>query len=183
MKPETVLIEKESRDIFIWGEINYFRIQKAICALKSLVDISLDPINIYINSDGGSLDATIGLLDEMKIIEKKHGVVISTIVHGLAFSCGAFILIWGSKGHRCATRNSGVMLHEISFSLDDDAYEKNARASLFMKKQIDDFKKQCAILCGKKTLLQQKRFYEDLKDSIWLTAKEAKRYGIIDKVL
>lgn len=171
------------RRLYLWGEIKATRIKNIIIAIHRLLNVSNEPIEIYLNTCGGSFDDAIALLDEMDFCKKYYKVDISTVVQGQAYSCGAFILLWGTKGCRCAYKNSSIMLHDVQYSLEDGSYAEHERASSHFTTQIESIKKQAAKLCGKASGIKYKRFCEDLKNSIWFTAAEAKRYGLIDRVL
>lgn len=134
-----------------------------------------DIITIYINSPGGSVYDGLGLYDIIQIIKSK-GIIVRTINIGKAASMASILLMCGTKGYRESTENSSVMIHEISTweygktpEIRDATEELNR-----LQKTIDEIiskhsDPKLIDLCSRKDL--------------WLSAKDAIEYNIIDKIL
>ena len=138
---------------------------------------SSDPgkdISIYINSPGGSVYAGYGIYDTMQFI----GSDVSTICTGIAASMASVLLVAGTKGKRFALKHSRVMIHQPLGGVQGQAsdIEITAREILKVKKELY-------------TIISNhsgKPFEEVERDSdrdFWMTADEAKEYGMIDEIL
>lgn len=131
-------------------------------------------IMLYINSPGGSISAGMAIYDTMKYIKPD----VSTICVGMAASMGAFLLAGGTKGKRFALPNAEILIHQPLGGAEGQATEIEIAAKhiLATKKKMNEM---LAEFTGKK--------YEDLvKDTDrdnWMTADEAKKYGLVDKVI
>jgi len=131
-------------------------------------------IQIYFNTPGGSVYAGLGIYDTMQYISAD----VATICTGMAASMGAVLLTAGAKGKRSALTHSRVMIHQPMGGAEGQAsdIEITAREILKLKKELYDI---LAFHSGKP-------FSQIEKDSDrdhWLTAEEAKEYGLIDEVL
>ena len=131
-------------------------------------------ISIYINSPGGSVYAGYGIYDTMQFISSD----VSTICTGMAASMASVLLVAGAKGKRCALQHSLVMIHQPLGGVNGQAsdIEITAREILKVKKELYTI---ISTHSGKP--------YEDVeRDSdrdFWMTAAEAKEYGMIDEIL
>ncbi len=138
---------------------------------------STDPgkdIQIYFNSPGGSVYAGLGIYDTMQYISAD----IATICTGMAASMAAVLLTAGTKGKRSGLRHSRVMLHQPSGGAEGQAadIEIMAREILKLKKELYEI---IALHAGKDVDKVEK----DSDRDYWMTAEEAKEYGLIDEVL
>jgi ATP-dependent Clp protease protease subunit len=138
---------------------------------------STDPgkdIQIYFNTPGGSVHAGLGIYDTMQYITAD----IATICTGMAASMGAVLLTAGTKGKRSGLRHSRVMLHQPSGGAEGQAsdIEIVAREIVKLKKELYDI---IALHSGKDVVTVEK----DSDRDYWMTAEEAKAYGLIDEVL
>ena len=138
---------------------------------------SADPskdIQIYFNTPGGSVHAGLGIYDTMQIISPE----IATICTGMAASMGAVLLTAGTKGKRSALKHSRVMIHQPMGGASGQAsdIEITAREISKLKKELYDI---IAIHSGKSYAQVEK----DADRDYWMTAQEAKDYGMIDEVL
>ena len=138
---------------------------------------SADPskdIQIYINSPGGSVYAGLGIYDTMQIIKPD----VATICTGMAASMGAVLLVAGEKGKRSALKHSRVMIHQPSGGAQGVAsdMEINLREMLKLKKELYDIISEHS---G-----QTYDWVEKASDrDYWMTADEAKGFGMVDEVL
>ncbi len=138
---------------------------------------SSDPnkdIQIYFNTPGGSVYAGLGIYDTMQYI----GSDVATICTGMAASMGAILLTAGAKGKRSALTHSRVMIHQPMGGAEGQAsdIEITAREILKLKKELYDI---LAIHSGNPFAKIEK----DSDRDYWMTATEAKAYGLIDEVL
>ena len=125
---------------------------------------STDPgkdISIYINSPGGSVTAGLGIYDTMQFITSD----VATICTGMAASMGAVLLVAGAEGKRSALPHSRVMIHQP------------------MAKEILKFKKELYTIISEHSHTPYEKVYADSDRNYWMTAEEAKAYGMIDEVL
>ena len=138
---------------------------------------STDPdkdISIYINSPGGSVYAGLGIYDTMQYINSD----VSTICTGMAASMAAVLLVAGQKGKRFALPHSRVMIHQPMGGIQGQAsdIEITAREILKLKSELYNI---IAIHSGQ----DYSKVEKDSDRDYWMTATEAKDYGMIDKVL
>ncbi|HNT97673.1 MAG TPA: ATP-dependent Clp protease proteolytic subunit [Elusimicrobiales bacterium] len=134
-------------------------------------------INLYINSPGGMVTAGLAVYDTMQFIKAP----ISTICMGMAMSFGAVLLAAGSKGKRYALPNARIMIHQpliwgggISGQATDIEIES---------REMQENKKRLTEILAKHTGQSEKKVHDDMERNFYLSAAEAKDYGIIDGVL
>lgn len=130
-------------------------------------------INLYINSPGGSITAGMAIYDTMQLIKPN----VSTICVGLAASMGAFLLTAGEKGKRFALPNAEIMIHQPSGGTQGPAtdIEIQARRILQMKESLNK-------ILAERTGQDLEKIQNDTERDYFMTAQEAKQYGIIDEV-
>lgn len=131
-------------------------------------------ISLYINSPGGSVTSGLGIVDTMNYIKPD----VATICMGQASSMGAVLLSAGKKGKRSALPNSRVMVHQPWAGMQGTAsdIQIHAQELLAMKERLN---KMLAVQTGQ-TL---KKITDDTDRDFFMTAEEAKKYGLIDRVL
>ncbi len=165
----------EDRVIFLTGEINDAVADTVVAQLIFLE--AKDPnkdICLYINSPGGSVTAGLAIYDTMNYIKCD----VSTICIGLAASMGAFLLSSGAKGKRYALPNSEIMIHQPLGGAQGQASDIKIQAEhiLRTKHRLNSI---LALNSGK-PIEQVER---DTDRDNYLSAKEAKEYGLIDEIL
>jgi ATP-dependent Clp protease protease subunit len=132
-------------------------------------------IQLYINSPGGVLTAALAIYDTMQYIK----CPISTVCVGLAASGAAVLLAAGRKGKRYALPNSEIMLHQVAVSgVSGEAVEVEIAA-----KQILKLKERVNRILAKHTGQPLEKIEKDTDRDFYLSAEEAKAYGIIDEVI
>lgn len=131
-------------------------------------------ISLYINSPGGSASATLAMIDTINHIKND----VSTICIGMAASGGAWLLSAGTKGKRYALANSEVMIHQPLGGAEGQATDIEITA-----KHIVGLRKRLAEIMAKNTGQKFEKVQQDLERDFFMSADEAKKYGIIDKVL
>lgn len=164
----------EERQIFISHEFNDDMADIVIKKLFYLAQQSDDDITIYINSPGGSVSAGLAIIDVMNLIKPD----IKTICLGMAASMGAMLLIHGTKGKRFVTVNSEVMIHQPLGGAKGQATDIEIQA-----KQIIKTKQKLISMIADRTGQPYDKVYQDCERDNYLTAEEAKEYGLIDGIL
>ena len=135
-----------------------------------------DHLKLMISSPGGDANACFALIDIMK----GSRISIHTYGIGMIASCGLLLFLTGEKGYRILTPNTSILSHQYSWGGSGKEHELFARVkeySLTSERMIEHYKK-CTGLKEKDI-----RKYLLPPEDVWLSAKEAKKYGIIDKVL
>ena len=131
-------------------------------------------IQIYLNTPGGSVYAGLGIYDTMQYIKPN----IATICTGIAASMGAVILCAGEKGKRTALTHSRVLIHQPMGGAEGPASDIEITA-----REIQKLKKELYEIISKHSGQTYKKVWKDSDRDYWMTAKEAKEYGMIDEVL
>ena len=131
-------------------------------------------IQLYINSPGGSVTSTLAIIDTMNHIKND----ISTICVGMAASGGAWLLSSGTKGKRYSLSNSEIMIHQPLAGSEGQVTDMEIKL-----KQLLRMKENLTKLMAKNTGQSVSKVEKDLDRDFWMTADEAKKYGLIDKVL
>ena len=131
-------------------------------------------IYLYINSPGGIISSGMGIYDTMQYIKPD----VATICLGQAASMGAFLLAGGAKGKRSALPNSRIMIHQPMGGAEGQATDIKIQAE-----EIIRIKKQLNTILSKNTGQTIKKIEADTDRDNYLSAKEAKDYGLIDTIL
>ncbi len=161
--------------IFLGGPIDDHVANIVIAQLLFLQ--SEDPkkdINIYINSPGGSVTATLAIIDTMNHIKNN----VATTCIGIAASGAAMVLSAGKKGKRFILPNAEVMIHQPLGGVEGQATDIAITAKHILQTK-EKLNKMLATNCGKPLPQIEK----DVERDFFMTAEEAKKYGIVDKVL
>lgn len=165
----------KDRIIFLAGPITDPLANSIIAQMLFLA--SQDPkkdIQLYINSPGGSVTAGLAIYDTMQYVKPP----ISTVCIGLAGSMGATLLAAGEKGKRFALPNAEILLHQVAGGVTGEAVEIEITA-----KQIIKIKDKLNKILAHHTGQPLERIEKDTDRDFYLTASEAKEYGIIDEVI
>lgn len=165
----------KERIIFLGGPISDGAANTVIAQLLFLEheDPKKD-IKLYINTPGGSVTAGMAIYDTMQYIKPD----VSTICVGIAASMGAFLLASGKKGKRFALPNSEVLLHQVMGGAEGQAIEIEIAA-----KQIVKTKEKINQILAKHTGKPLSQIESDTDRDFWLSANEAKEYGVIDEII
>ena len=138
---------------------------------------SADPgkdISIYLNTPGGSVYAGLGIYDTMQFISSD----VATICTGMAASMGAVLLTAGAKGKRSALKHSRVMIHQPLGGVQGQASDIEITA-----REIQKLKQELYTIIADHSGNPFERIEKDSDRDYWMTAEEAKAYGMIDEVL
>lgn len=165
----------KDRIILLTGEINDSVANSIVAQLLFLA--SKDPkadIQFYINSPGGSVTAGMAIYDTMQYIESD----VSTVAIGMAASMGATLLVAGTKGKRFALPNAEILLHQVIGGAQGQATEVEIAATQILK-----IKDRMNRLLAKHTGQSLTKIQHDTDRDFYLTANEAKDYGVVDEVI
>ena len=165
----------KERIIFLGGPINDAVANTVIAQLLFLdhEDQKKD-IQLYINSPGGSVTAGMAIYDAMQYVKSD----VSTMCVGIAASMAAFLLAAGTKGKRFVLPNSQILLHQVMGGAEGQAIEIEIAA-----KQIVKTKQQLNQLLARHTGQPLAKIEKDTDRDFWLSAEEAKAYGVIDEIV
>lgn len=165
----------KDRIIFLGSGIND-QVANAIVAQLLFLDAQ-DPgkdIHLYINSPGGSITSGMAIFDTMQFIKSD----VSTICVGMAASMGAFLLAAGAKGKRFALPNSEVMIHQPLGGAEGQASDIQIRANRIIK-----MRDRLNTILAERTGQPFERIEKDTDRDNFMSAEEALKYGLIDKVI
>ena len=163
------------RIIFLGAQIDDYT-ANVIQAQLLFLDSS-DPgkdISIYLNSPGGSVYAGLGIYDTMQYISSS----VNTICTGMAASMAAVLLVAGEKGKRTALKHSRVMIHQPMGGVSGQASDIEITA-----REIQKLKKELYNIIADHSGKPFEQIEKDSDRDYWMTAMEAKEYGMIDEVL
>jgi len=166
----------DDRIIFLCTEIDSDICNIIKAQLMYLETQSDDDIKIYIDSPGGSVYSGLGLLDVMDYVSPD----IITVNTGLAASMAAVILCSGSKGKRRALRRSRTMIHQpMSYG----GYVQQASDMEIEAKEMNSIKKELYEIISERTGQNYDRVHKDGDRDYWMSAQDAKKYGMIDDII
>ena len=165
----------KDRIIFLGTDVNEHTANLVVAQLLFLANE--DPkkdISLYINSPGGSVYDALAIFDTMQFVAPD----IQTVGIGVQASAAAFLLSSGTKGKRSILEHSTVMIHQPSSGTRGKVTDQeiDLRESLRVKKLLED-------IMAKNTGQKLEKIHTDMERDKWLTAEEAKKYGIVDKII
>ena len=131
-------------------------------------------INMYVNSPGGSVYAGLGVYDTMQYVSPD----VATICIGVAASMGSVLLTAGTNGKRAALKHSRIMLHQPSGAIGGQATDIEITV-----REIKKIKQELYEIYMHHTGQNVDKIHADLDRDLWMTATEAKEYGLVDEVL
>lgn len=165
----------KERIIFLGGEVNDVIANLIVAQLLFLEAEDPDKdIQIYINSPGGSVSAGLAIFDTMQYVKPQ----VSTICMGMAASMGAFLLAAGEKGKRFALPNSKILIHQPLGGSQGQAEDIRIHAENIIKTR-----EQLNEILAERTGQTLEKISKDTDRDYYMTAEEAKEYGIIDEVI
>lgn len=165
----------KDRIIFLGTDVNEHTANLVVAQMLFLE--SEDPkkdIKLYINSPGGSVYDAMAIYDTMQFVKND----IETVGIGIQASAAAFLLSSGTKGKRFLLNNSTVMVHQPSSGTRGKVTDQeiDLRESLRVKKMLEE-------IMAKNTGQKVTKIHEDMERDRWMTAQEAQKYGLVDKVI
>ncbi|MBQ5957030.1 MAG: ATP-dependent Clp endopeptidase proteolytic subunit ClpP [Clostridia bacterium] len=165
----------KDRIIFLSGQIDDYTANLIVAQMIFLEAEDPDKdIYMYINSPGGSVSAGMAIYDTMQYVKCD----VSTICIGMAASMGAFLLNAGTKGKRKALPNSEIMIHQPLGGAQGQATDIEIQA-----RQILKIKDKLSQIMAEKTGRDIEELRKDMERDFYMSAEEAKEYGIIDEVI
>ena len=131
-------------------------------------------ISLYINCPGGSVYAGLAIYDTMQFVKP----AIATIAVGIAMSLGALLLAAGANGKRMALPNAKILIHQLSGGFEGQAsdIEIQAREAIALKRRMEE-------IIAQHTGQPLEKVSKDMERDYFMTAEEAREYGLIDKVI
>jgi len=165
----------KDRIIFLGEDVNEHTANIVVAQLIHLADE--DPkkdIKLYINSPGGSVYDGLAIYDTIQYIKPD----VQTIGIGLQASMGAFLLSSGTKGKRFALPSSRIMIHQPSSGTQGKITDQEItlKEGIYLKKMLNE-------ILAKNTGQKLAKVEKDVDRDYWMSAKEAKEYGLIDEVI
>ncbi len=163
------------RIVFLGEDVNSHTANLVVAQLLYLANE--DPkrdIKLYINSPGGSVYDGLAIIDTMNYIQPD----VQTIGIGLQASMGAMLLSCGAKGKRFVLPNSRIMIHQPSSGTEGKITDQEIalKEGIYLKKKL-------AEIFAEKTGKDVKQVEKDMDRDNWMSAEEAKKYGIVDEVI
>ena len=164
-----------ARSVFIPGEIDDELANLAVAQMLHLeADDPDKDISIYINSPGGSVYAGLAIYDTMQFIKPD----VQTICVGIAMSMGALLLAGGAAGKRMSLPNSKILIHPVSSGFQGQATDIEIHA-----KEIIDIRQRLDHIIAGHTGQDYEKVRKDTERDYFMSADEAKDYGIVDRVI
>ncbi len=165
----------KERIIFLVGPVNDQTANLVVAQLLFLESENPDKdISLYINSPGGSIYAGLAIYDTMQFVKPD----VSTLCTGMAASMGSFLLAAGAKGKRFALPNSRIMIHQPSGGSEGKAadIEIQAKEILYLRDRLNR-------IYSERTGQPIERIEKDTDRDTFMSAEQAKEYGLVDQVL
>ncbi len=164
----------KDRIIILGTQINDAVANTVIAQLLFLqLDAPEKDIQLYINSPGGSVTAGLAIYDAMQLM----ATPVATVCMGLAASMGAILLAGGTKGKRRALPHSQIMIHQVLGQIEGQASDIKIAAEHTLRMQVI-LRKILELHTGQ----PEEKIIKDMDRNYWLTAQEAKVYGLVDEV-
>ena len=164
----------KDRIVFICGEIDDNSSNSVVAQLLYLDSLSHEDIYLYINSPGGSVTSGLAIYDTMNYIKSD----VSTICFGMAASMGALLLSSGTKGKRFILKNADVMIHQVLGKSEGQASDIEIATN-----RILNLKNRLNKILSKNTGKTIKKIEIVTDRDNYLSASEAIKYGIVDKII
>ena len=167
----------KARKIFLWTDVNDDSAKSVVTKLLSLdVEDSKEEIVLFINSPGGSIHEGMAIYDAIQAI----GAPVSTVCMGMAASMGAMLLACGTPGRRFAWPHARIMIHQplIMGTITGSATDLDIRA-----RETIRYREELNRLLSEHTGQDVEKIAHDTDHDYFMSAEEAKEYGLIDDVI
>ncbi|MFO8063209.1 MAG: ATP-dependent Clp protease proteolytic subunit [Spirochaetota bacterium] len=164
----------KTRTILISGEINKPLAERVVRQLLLLEEQGDEPIRAFIDSPGGDADAGYAILDMMRFVKP----TVYTIGMGLVASAGALILLAGDSEYRIGLPNSHYLIHQPLSGMRGVATDIEIHA-----REIDKMRERINTLISQQTGQPFDKVAKDTDRDFWMSAEEAKEYGLISKIV
>ena len=167
------------RIVVLEGEVNEASALNVI--MKLLYLDSENPgkeIDLYINSEGGSILDGLAIYDTIKSLKSP----VNTLCCGLAASMGAFLLSCGQKGKRAALKHSRILIHQPLVYAQQGMLKSQSELEE-MAKRMSKTRDTLEEIMASNIGIKKEKIHEDSERDHWMSAEEAKAYGLIDKII
>ena len=164
----------KTRTVLLSGEINKTLAERVIRQFLLLEDAGDDPIRVFIDSPGGDADAGYAIFDMMRFVKPK----VYTIGMGLVASAGAITLLASPKEQRIGLPNSHYLIHQPLSGIRGVATEIEIHA-----KELEKLQKKINKLISEETGMDEAQVEKDTDRDFWMSAEEAKEYGLINSII
>jgi ATP-dependent Clp protease protease subunit len=162
------------RILWVSGPVNQYMSDVVKAQLLYLENVSDEDITMYIDTPGGSVINGLSMINTMGLVKPE----IKTINNGMCASMGSVLLGAGTKGKRFMLPDAMVMLHQVSSGMEGNV--QDMRISMKLSEKFNDrLFELLGGFCGK----DPKEVLKDSERDLWLDAKEAKNYGLIDEII
>ncbi len=165
----------KDRIIFLGTDVNEHTANLVVAQLLFLANEDPDKdISLYINSPGGSVYDALAIYDTMQFVKPD----IQTVGIGVQASAAAFLLSSGTKGKRSLLKHATVMIHQPSSGTRGKITDQeiDLRESLRVKKLLEE-------IMAENTGQKLDKIHVDMERDFWMTAEEAEKYGLVDKII
>jgi len=172
---ETATKLRQARTIVIAGDMDKKVAERVITDLIIMENENPDePIDLFINSEGGDADAGFAMYDMIKFVQPS----VRTVCTGIVASAATTVLLAADRKHRYALPSARVLIHQPSMAMRGRATEIEVSATEMLK-----FRARCNELIARETGQPIERVEKDTLRDYWMSATEAKNYGIIRKIV
>jgi ATP-dependent Clp protease protease subunit len=166
----------DERIVLVSGELDEWLCEYVKTSTLYLETLSDDDIKYYVNSPGGSVYYSLGVLDVMEFVRPD----IITVNTGLAASMGAVLLCSGTKGKRRSLRRARVMIHQpLAFG----SFVQQASDMEIEAREINSLKRELYEIISEKSGQPYEKVYMDGDRDYWMTSQDALAYGMIDEII
>jgi ATP-dependent Clp protease protease subunit len=175
-RPESALAERflKTRTILLTGEVDKELGERVVRQLLLLESVSDEPIDLFIDSPGGDVDAGFAIFDMIRFVK----CPVRIVGMGLVASAGALILLAVPKERRLALPNSHYLIHQPLSGLRGNATEIEIHA-----KEIERARERINRIIAEETGQSLERVTKDTDRDYWMNAEEAKSYGLVDRII
>lgn len=174
---ESARFSLEKGKLYICGGITRSLSTSFLYKIDYFLDLGLKNLNIYINTEGGSVPDALAIVDRMMLL-KDSGIHINTIGIGEVASAGIFILAEGSN--RFGTENTTYMIHPIIHTIGSDYQVHVQQYAKFHDSFYNNLMTELALKCGKNKPKDIQKFMKTVADTVWLDTDLAMELGLIE---
>lgn len=165
----------EHRTILVSAMVNRDLMEKTVSRILVLeAENASEPITVFVNSPGGDADSGFAIYDAMKFVS----CPVRTVCAGLCASAGVIIFLGGEKGQRYTLPHSRFLIHQPSVAAEGQASDIEITA-----KEILKIRDRYNGIVSRETGIPEKQLLKDADRDFWLSAEEAEKYGLVDRII